>query len=640
MRQRALSPGALVAAIASVLALGLYLLWLAPTVGQGDTAELTTATVTLGVPHPTGYPLYLLVGHGFSTLFAVGDPAWRLNVLNAGFAALAVGGVAACAWRLGRSWVGAAVAAACFLSFPAVLEASLTNEVYALHALLQGAILLAWLGWIGRDGGRGPWPIALLIGLGFTHHLMTVLVAPWVVLAVLWWGRARLSPRGLLAAVAAGLGPLLLYAALPLISATAPAIDWGHVRDLRLFLLHVTGSSFHDIVQPTQAAGASSLHALWEAGGIQTIAAIALALVGLAALRARPRLALPLGAALLTALLFALSYQVVDQATFFIPALHLTAILAGVGAAAATGWLEANAPRSGTAVGALLVVLMVASPTGLRGSDAADRSVAAHDEAWALLEAAPADALLYTHGPTGFVPLYPLEALGLRPDMALVDSSLMIKGHYPEALEQLRGKPLPPGIDPQLITARTAVGTGRPVVLLPTTPDLEWGVVGLTRTRRGAYDTLGVRLGEPSTGEAPSGPMPELVEARLSTNAARRGGVTILERRWAIPEGSRWAGGTLMIALASDQGVLLNDAGQPVAASFHGLSALYAGEEQLEDRVALRIPRDAPPGRWRWFLALRGPEGWQPIEAPDPATLEFEVLDEALELWAPLGQLR
>ncbi|MBW2698952.1 MAG: DUF2723 domain-containing protein, partial [Deltaproteobacteria bacterium] len=41
-----------------------YILTLAPTVASSrDSAELALATIELGVAHPTGYPLYTLLGH-------------------------------------------------------------------------------------------------------------------------------------------------------------------------------------------------------------------------------------------------------------------------------------------------------------------------------------------------------------------------------------------------------------------------------------------------------------------------------------------------------------------------------------------------------------------------------------------------
>src|SRR3990172_13154908 len=74
-------------------ALGLYLATLAPTItwanGGADAAELAAAAKGLGVPHPSGYPLFILMGKLFTWLVPWGDTAHRLNFMSALTASLA-----------------------------------------------------------------------------------------------------------------------------------------------------------------------------------------------------------------------------------------------------------------------------------------------------------------------------------------------------------------------------------------------------------------------------------------------------------------------------------------------------------------------------------------------------------------------
>ena len=76
------------AVVVAVVAFGVYLKTLAPTVSFFDSGELIAAAYTLGVAHPPGYPLYVLVGWLFAQL-PLGSVAYRLNVMSACFAALA-----------------------------------------------------------------------------------------------------------------------------------------------------------------------------------------------------------------------------------------------------------------------------------------------------------------------------------------------------------------------------------------------------------------------------------------------------------------------------------------------------------------------------------------------------------------------
>jgi tetratricopeptide (TPR) repeat protein len=76
---------ALVVFITSLL---LYALTLAPTVTLVDSGELIVAARSLGVAHPPGFPLYVLLAH-IATLVPIGNVAVRVNFASALFAALA-----------------------------------------------------------------------------------------------------------------------------------------------------------------------------------------------------------------------------------------------------------------------------------------------------------------------------------------------------------------------------------------------------------------------------------------------------------------------------------------------------------------------------------------------------------------------
>jgi hypothetical protein len=67
-----------------------YLWTLAPTVTLVDSGEQIVAARFLGVAHPPGFPLYLILAHLFS-LIPIGNIAFRINLASAFFAALASG---------------------------------------------------------------------------------------------------------------------------------------------------------------------------------------------------------------------------------------------------------------------------------------------------------------------------------------------------------------------------------------------------------------------------------------------------------------------------------------------------------------------------------------------------------------------
>src|SRR5215831_1967577 len=85
----------LIVFIASLL---VYSFTLAPTVTLVDSGELIVAAKSLGVAHPPGFPLYVLLAH-LATLIPIGSIAFRVNLASAIFAALGAAMITAAAYQ-------------------------------------------------------------------------------------------------------------------------------------------------------------------------------------------------------------------------------------------------------------------------------------------------------------------------------------------------------------------------------------------------------------------------------------------------------------------------------------------------------------------------------------------------------------
>ncbi|MCD6311687.1 MAG: DUF2723 domain-containing protein, partial [Elusimicrobia bacterium] len=71
------------AAVAAVFFIFLYNL--SPSVYVGDSSELIAASATLGVAHPPGYPVFVIITSFMSKFFPFGNMAYRMNFINALF---------------------------------------------------------------------------------------------------------------------------------------------------------------------------------------------------------------------------------------------------------------------------------------------------------------------------------------------------------------------------------------------------------------------------------------------------------------------------------------------------------------------------------------------------------------------------
>jgi len=219
----------------------LYSLTAARDIVVGDTPELITAAVTLGVAHPPGYPLFTMLGHVFS-LLPFGPIPFRLNLLAATCDALTVGVVYFTAVRLTRSRVAAAVAALVLAVNPIFWAWSLASEVFPLNNLLAALLICFLVIWY-QQPERGTVLLAafFVAGLALANHQTIVLLMP-AFCFVLWKRHALLRTRPGLLAICIGtfLIGLLPYMYVPLASAHHPVYNWGNVSSLRDLVALIT----------------------------------------------------------------------------------------------------------------------------------------------------------------------------------------------------------------------------------------------------------------------------------------------------------------------------------------------------------------------------------------------------------------
>jgi hypothetical protein len=161
-----------------------YLLTLAPTISWGDSAEFITVAYTLGIAHPSGYPLYTMMGKLF-TLLPIGSVAFRVNLMSAVIASLTVVIVFFVTNMITQS-KRTGVLASLVLAFSFVFWAhAVRAEVYGLNALFLAIILLIIIKFDSSRNINLLYILAFVYGLSFTNHLMTIILAVPIALFII-----------------------------------------------------------------------------------------------------------------------------------------------------------------------------------------------------------------------------------------------------------------------------------------------------------------------------------------------------------------------------------------------------------------------------------------------------------------------
>ncbi len=145
---------------------------------QGDSGELVTAAAVLGIAHPPGYPLYILLGHLF-TLLPFGTVAWRVNLFAAVCQSLTLMFIYLTLERVTKSRL-AAVGGSLILAFSYTFWLyGLVAEVFSLNDLLLGPVVYVCvrLGELkGKKAALGFGFLAFFFALGLSHHQTIVLL--------------------------------------------------------------------------------------------------------------------------------------------------------------------------------------------------------------------------------------------------------------------------------------------------------------------------------------------------------------------------------------------------------------------------------------------------------------------------------
>jgi len=480
------------AGIVFIVALATYSATLAPGVVLVDSGELIVAARNLGVAHPPGFPLYVLLAH-LATLIPVGSVAVRVNFASAFFAALAsatVTLVAAEALLTARvdspktdqrtpdrkrrakkssqtisSDPGAVALMACLasgllLAFSRTLWAYATiAEVYTLNTVLIAGIFLLMFRWrrlIISDTAQARaakliskhdrWmnAAALLFGLGLgVHHVSVGLMLPalgWLVLtteSVAFFWSKRLLRAALFAF--AGLG---VYIYLPLAASRSPVMNWGDPQTLQRFWWHITGNQYQVFFTFSSQRMGHHLREFFtlvgrEFGPWYLAVGLLLALSGAVALAKRDwRTFWFLALVIVCDVIYSISYEIAeDKDAYYLPA--FVAIV--IAATFACDWLMRPLPRFGQLPYkawpiVASVVLLLAPGVTLYGNlpfNNRSRYFIAQDYVENILNSVEPGGMLLTRDWQVYSPMmYANEIERRRPDIIAIDIQQLRRSWY------------------------------------------------------------------------------------------------------------------------------------------------------------------------------------------------------------------
>lgn len=420
------------------VSLSIYILTIAPDITWqyhgADGAELVAASVTLGVPHPPGYPLYVLLGNLFSKIPS-GPLPYRYNLFSAICMALSAGILSLLAFRLAtgkhhspemglshvsqrhscsRALILGLATGLGFAFLPLVWKQAIIAEVYATNTVLVSLVLWRLF---REEGAEAPLRTGLFLGLSITSHLTSLLLLPICLLVV----RRRQWPR-LMVGLAIGLTPFL---ALPWFGAGRSPVTWGDPTTLpgwwwlvsaeiyrpNVFGLPLPSYSARLLdwsVKPTFVIGTVLfLWAVWRRRSVS---------------RRHRKLFAGLTGTVVLYMLYAFTYDAPDALVYTMPALAMVVTLAA-------STIERPSP--------LHLLLPVTLIIAFSGRVDLSKTTSARAVVESSLLSAPENAILLTSGDRATFSVWYLQHVeGKRSDLLVVDGDLLAFEWYRSRLAQ------------------------------------------------------------------------------------------------------------------------------------------------------------------------------------------------------------
>ena len=468
------------AELTGLVVFSVYLSTLAPSVVQIDSGELAAVQSTLGIAHPTGYPLFTLLGFLFSKVPLPFPNIFKANLLAAVFCALGVVFLVRSSYLMlghpqakaqpkpaGKKskdkkpskpevpWAMEETARIISSAFSGLLAAfsitiwkqSTSVEVYSLHILLMSLIIYTLLrAYFSPADGKEkasfqPWLVFFLfLGLGFVNHMTTLLILPGA--AILFFWKEKFSEhtfRRAFYALPLFVGVLaVLYSYLPIRASQKPAINWGNPANWEYFWRHFTGKQYRVwLFSSSQAAREHLGNFIKNLPAEFAFFGLVVVLVGFLYARKRwKKVSWFLLASLAFTVFYAINYDISDIDSYFILAYISLALFAAFGFAWIWQSLKTRRRLANLVVPILALPLLFELAISLPKAD--ERGLFTYqDYTRAVLGSVEPGSVIFSYQWDYFISasLYFQGVEGFRKDVAVIDKELLRRSWYFDQLQ-------------------------------------------------------------------------------------------------------------------------------------------------------------------------------------------------------------
>lgn len=442
-----------------------YLITLAPDVMFIDAGELATSASKLGIAHPTGYPLFTLLGNLFSKLL----PGNEIYILNLMCAVVSSAGLVIFfnlmvliftelnLYEAKKSGAGLSLPIVYNISFAAVLMLAFSRtfwdsanslEVYSLHSFFLIFVIYLFLKALNFNSKKSYWIIfAYVLGLGFANHMSMIFLS--VGFLYLYFTVNGFNKQSLKFVLILALPFLLGYSVYIYLLARSGnlVVNWGNPDSIGNLLDHMLGKQFANLMFGSSGVAGAQLTYFIDNFPLEFFyVPLLLVIPGIMEMyRQSKRLFAFTLILFFFNLVYAINYNVYDIDSYFLLAFIVTSVWIGYGFKFLINKFQDN--KAAISYVAVLVCLIPLWQNFSNNDKSKDLTV--RDYVSNIFKTAPENSLIlttqwnYLVSPSWYYQMVKNE----RPDLIIINKEQLserwyidhVKKHYPDIYE--RSKP-------------------------------------------------------------------------------------------------------------------------------------------------------------------------------------------------------
>ncbi|MBA4311047.1 MAG: hypothetical protein C0417_00270 [Chlorobiaceae bacterium] len=336
-----------------------------------DSGELATVCSTMGIAHPTGYPIFTLIGWIFSHLPLGLRKIHQLNLMSAFFCSAALyfffrlfyvlqEVISIQPNKTNRSVTNREADKAILSFLPSILgtitlgfsvtywSQSASIEVYSLHLFFLSVLLFSLARaifsdelvdnkYIGKGDGWRSWLLfSFILGLSFANHLTTILLAPATIFIFFnnYGFKSTSWKRVMILSIPFIIG-FSVYLYLPIRAAQHPLLNWGNPLDFEKWFWHFSGKVYRVwIFSSTESAAKQFNYFITNLPKEFAYFPLVFAIIGMwSLLKQNKKIFVFTIILFLTTLFYSINYDIHDIDSYFLLAYITIALWVGFGIA-------------------------------------------------------------------------------------------------------------------------------------------------------------------------------------------------------------------------------------------------------------------------------------------------------------------